>query len=532
MTVYLIGAGPGDPGLLTVRATEVLAIADVVVHDRLAEASLLDLAPPSAERIYVGKDPGGPLRQEEINALLVERGRAGQSVVRLKGGDPFVFGRGGEEAEALLAAGVAFEVVPGISSALAVPAYAGVPVTHRGRSASFTVVTGHSRQEVEVDTNWEALAAAGGTIVVLMGVAHRAMIAKRLMLGGLAEDTPVVATRWGTRPEQQTVRTDLAGLATVELEPPVTIVIGAVAGLDLGWFERRPLLGRRVVVTRERERAALLSTALRARGAAVVELPLIATAGPEDAGRGLAAAVARLATYDWVVFTSAQGVIAVRGAVHDVRAFGPARVAAVGPATAKALQLIGVVPDLVAPRADAVSLGEALTTAVPRPGTVLLPQAGRARPELARLLRAAGWEVTVAEAYRTVAVRPDRTSLDAALASDVVTFTSPSAVESWHAAVPSAPPLPLAVCIGATTAEAARAAGFEVAALAREATPDALADAVAAALAPPAPPPPPPQEAVPDAPVDSGGELSRAEDAAAAPDAGPAPDGGGDEAVG
>ncbi|MEA2902388.1 MAG: uroporphyrin-III C-methyltransferase, partial [Actinomycetota bacterium] len=229
MTVYLVGAGPGDPGLLTRRGAELLALADVVVHDRLSEISLLDLAPAAAELVDVGKSPGAPVAQEEINALLVERGLRGQCVVRLKGGDPFVFGRGGEEAQALAAAGVPFEVVPGISAAVAVPAYAGIPVTHRALSTSFTVVTGHSRHAVDDDVDWDALARAADTIVVLMGVAHRAEIAARLQAGGLPASTPVAAVRWGTRPGQRTVRTTLGELGKVTLEPPVTIVIGKVA---------------------------------------------------------------------------------------------------------------------------------------------------------------------------------------------------------------------------------------------------------------------------------------------------------------
>src|SRR3954452_1158898 len=250
MTVYLVGAGPGDPGLLTVRGAEVLRRADVVGHDRLADASLLDLAPALAERIDVGKVPGGPVQQDRINELLIEKGTAGLEVVRLKGGDPFVFGRGGEEAEALAAAGVVFEVVPGVSSAVAVPAYAGIPVTHRGLSTSFTVVTGHSRHAVDNDVDWDALARAADTIVVLMGVAHRAEIAARLQAGGLPAGTPVAAVRRGTRPGQRTVPTTLAALAAVTPAPPVPLVIGSVAGLALRWFEGRPLFGRRVVVTR------------------------------------------------------------------------------------------------------------------------------------------------------------------------------------------------------------------------------------------------------------------------------------------
>lgn len=233
MTVHLVGAGPGDVDLLTVKAARLIAAADVVVHDYLADPSILSLARPDAEIIDVGKRPGRPTPQAMINALLVHLGAQGIEVVRLKGGDPYVFGRGGEEAEALLAANIPFDVVPGISSSIAAPAAAGVPVTHRGVSASFTVVTGHREQGGSADIEWEALARVGGTIVVLMGVAERAAIAARLIAGGLAADTPVAAVRWGTRPEQHTTRTTLGQLGDAPLEAPTTIVIGAVAGLDL-----------------------------------------------------------------------------------------------------------------------------------------------------------------------------------------------------------------------------------------------------------------------------------------------------------
>ncbi len=233
MTVHLVGAGPGDPELLTVRAARLIAGADVIVFDALADESILSLAPAAAERIDVGKRPGRPVPQELINTLLVHLGSAGSNVVRLKGGDPFVFGRGGEEAQALSAAGVPFDVVPGISSAIAAPAAAGVPVTHRGLSAAFTVVTGHRRHGDEAATDWEALARVGGTIVVLMGVAHRGAIAAHLMAGGLGADTPVMAVRWGTRADQEVVRTTLGQLGATPIESPATIVIGAVAALDL-----------------------------------------------------------------------------------------------------------------------------------------------------------------------------------------------------------------------------------------------------------------------------------------------------------
>lgn len=238
MTVYLVGAGPGDPGLLTVKGAEVLRRADVVVYDRLSVASLLDLAPPEAERISVGKAPRRPsVPQEAINALLVERGRTGATVVRLKGGDPFVFARGGEEAEALRAAGVPFEVVPGITSAIAVPAYAGIPVTMRNSALSVTIVTGHEDPSHGSEVDWEAIARVRGTIVILMGAARIGMIAHRLMAGGLPASTPATAIHWGTRRRQEVLRATLGTIGEHGLRAPSTIVVGAVAGLDLAWFD-------------------------------------------------------------------------------------------------------------------------------------------------------------------------------------------------------------------------------------------------------------------------------------------------------
>ncbi len=395
-----MGGGPGDPGLLTLRGAELLRRADVVVHDRLADPRLLELAPPAAERIDVGKSPGAPVAQEAINALLVDRGRDGRTVVRLKGGDPFVFGRGGEEALALAAAGVAFEVVPGVTAAVAAPAYAGVPVTHRGLSTSFTVVTGHSRFSVDRETNWGALAAAGGTIIVLMGVAHRAEIARRLIAGGLDPATPAVAVTWGTRADQTTVRTTLDGLGVAELEPPAAIVIGAVAGLDLAWFERRPLFGRRVVVTRARLQASRLSERLAELGAEPIEVPAIEVADPSDGGAGLRAAAGRLTAgdYDWVVFTSPRAVERLVPLLRDARAFGAARIAAIGPGTAGALTGYGLVADLVPEEFVAESLVAAFPAGT---GRVLVPRAAVARDVLPGGLAAKGWRVEVVEAYRT-----------------------------------------------------------------------------------------------------------------------------------
>ena len=454
--VYLVGAGPGDPGLLTVRAAELLARADVVVHDRLAELSLLDLAPASAERIDVGKRPGGPVDQEAINAILVAKGLAGLEVVRLKGGDPFVFGRGGEEAQALIAAGVPFEVVPGITSAVAVPAYAGVPVTHRGLSTSFTVVTGHSRHEPENETDWAALARSGDTIIVLMGVAHRRDISERLLSGGLDPETPVCAVRWGTRPQQSTVRTTLAGLPDAAMEPPVTIVIGKVAALDLGWFEKRPLFGRRVIVTRAREQASELSAGLRALGAEVVELPAIVVTEPDSAHQKLlvdAAAGVGAGDYEWVVFTSANAVRRFLPLVGDGRRFGPTCIAAIGPGTADALAEHFLMPDLL----PETSVSEGVLDVFPAgTGRVLIPQAAVARDVLPAGLREKGWDVEVVEAYRTAPAPAPAESPTA----DAITFTSSSTVTNFLAM--GVPVPPVVACIGPVTAKTAEEHGLRV----------------------------------------------------------------------
>jgi uroporphyrinogen III methyltransferase/synthase len=487
VTVYLVGAGPGDPGLLTVRGAELLGEADVVVHDRLADASLLELAPGSAVRIDVGKAPGGPVDQDAINRVLIEAGRAGRRVVRLKGGDPFVFGRGGEEILALQAAGVPFEVVPGITSAVAVPAYAGVPVTHRGVATSFTVVTGHSRHAVDRETNWEALAAAGGTIVVLMGVAHRAAIADRLVAGGLAPDTPVLAVRWGTRPEQHTIRVRLDELGDTPLEPPVTLVIGAVAGLELDWFERRPLFGRQVVVTRARAQASSLAARLRDLGARPIEVPTIAIQPPDDGGAALDRAARELGDggYDWVVFSSANAVEALLRRLPDARSFRSARIGAVGPGTSGALKEWGLVADLLPSRAVAEGLLEALPPP-PRPGArVLLPRAAAGRDVLPEGLARAGWKVDAVAAYRTVGVSLSPAQRQRVASADAVCFASASSVKAFLAAAGGPGELPpVVVCIGPTTAAAAAAAGVAVTAVAEEHTIPGLAAALQAVFTP------------------------------------------------
>jgi uroporphyrinogen III methyltransferase/synthase len=477
VTVHLVGAGPGDPGLLTVRGAELLRRADVVVYDRLASPGLLELAPAAAELVDVGKAPGRvAMTQEQINELLVDRGRAGLEVVRLKGGDPFVFGRGGEEAEACRDAGVAFEVVPGITSAIAAPAYAGIPVTHRGLSTSVTIVTGHEDPtKGSIDTDWDALARAGGTLVVLMGAGRVSEIAKALIAGGRDAATPVAAVRWGTRPEQRTVRATLDTIDLLGVEAPSAIVVGAVAGLDLGWFEERPLFGRRVVVTRAREQASELRTRLEHLGAEVIELPSIAL-------EPVAFSLPELNRYDWLVFTSANGVNAffdrgLAAAGLDARALASARVAAIGPGTSDTLAARGVRADLVPPRFVAESLVEVFPDPARAGARVLVARAETARDVLPEGLAGRGYEVDVLAVYRTVPVAPDAEHLQRVRAGDVdaITFTSSSTVKNFCAAVGSfAVPQPAVISIGPVTSETARGLGLRVDAEAEPHTIDGL----------------------------------------------------------
>jgi uroporphyrinogen III methyltransferase/synthase len=429
--------------------------------------------PASAERIDVGKRPAetsstdrqqaieGTDRQQAINRLLVERGRAHGTVVRLKGGDPFVFGRGGEEIEALRQAGIGWEVVPGVSSAFAAPASAGIPVTHRGLSTSVTVVTGHVGDPTAPGgVDWAALARAGGTIVVLMGMANRAEIAAALQAGGRPPDTPAAVVEWGATASERVCRTTLGALAEVDLGSPAVIVIGPVAALDLRPDGAR---GRpSVVVTRPRGRGDGVTAALRSSGIAVVEVPAVTFADPEDPG-ALRRAAGEVAGYDWVVFTSATAVHRFVPLLRDARAWGAARIGAVGPTTCSALGTYHLVADVVPARSDAGALAAALPGAHPG-GRVLFPRAQGASEVLAGVLRGRGWEVDEVVAYATVpAPGPDVDTAAAVAAADAVLFASPSAVEAFLAMRDASErPLvvpPLAVCIGEVTAAAARRAG-------------------------------------------------------------------------
>lgn len=484
MTVYLVGAGPGDPGLLTRRGAELLGRADVVIHDRLSAAELLDLAPPHAERIDVGKSPGHHrLSQDEINTLLVERGRTGETVVRLKGGDPFVFARGSEEAHRLASAGVDYEVVPGITSALAVPAYGGIPVTQRFSSTSFTVVTGHEDPASgEGSVNWEAITQTGGTIVILMGVARWPAIARRLVAAGLDPQTPAAALRWGTRPEQQVTRATVSTLEHQNLRSPSVIVVGSVAAEDLNWFTKRPLHGKTVVVTRARPQASALAAQLLELGARVIEAPAFEVVDPSDGAAALRSAVRELASFHWVAFTSANGVDRSFAQLHDARDLGGIKVAAVGPATAAALERHGVVADLVPTQ----FLAEGLVADFPDPpadgGRVLVAVAEGARPVLADGLRAKGWEVTVAAPYRSAPVPLDEATKARVAEADAVLFSASGTVRNLVGAVGAHAIPATVISIGPITSSAARSAGLEVTAEANPHTIDGLIEALMAAV--------------------------------------------------
>jgi uroporphyrinogen III methyltransferase/synthase len=454
VTVYLVGAGPGDPGLLTVRGRELLGRCDALVYDRLADPRIVALAPASAERVYAGKEPDRhALSQERINALLVELAGRHSCVVRLKGGDPFVFGRGGEEAQVLAQAGIDWEVVPGISSAYAVPAYAGIPVTQRGVAAQFTVVTGHEDPaKPESDLDWASLASTPGTLVFLMGVRALRANAARLIEQGMAGDTPAAVISHGTRPGQRTVVAPLSEIAeaAADLPAPAITLVGAVASLreQLAWYERRPLFGLRVVVTRARAQASGLAARLSELGAQVVEAPGIAIEPlefqPPD-----------LASYDIVCLTSANGV--GRLLAGDVRTLHGVTVAAVGRATADALAARGIVADVMPQQAVSDALPDALGEVGGK--RVLVATAEGARTVLPDELLARGAAVDVLHLYRTLREPVDR---EAVVASDLVTFTSSSTVENVLGGLAPADLAAIrAVSIGPVTSGSLRAHGVD-----------------------------------------------------------------------
>jgi uroporphyrinogen III methyltransferase / synthase len=465
MTVHLVGAGPGDPGLLTARALELIAAADVIVYDRLIPSTALDGARADAELVYVGKEGGGPsVSQDEIGALLVEHGAAGREVVRLKGGDPFVFGRGGEEAELLRDAGVAYEVVPGITAGVAAPAYAGIPVTHRDAASAVAFVTGHedpAKSESALD--WPALARFPGTLVFYMGVRQLELIASRLVEGGRAPSEPAAVIERGTLPEQRVVTGTLETIAAVAaqagIRAPAVTLVGPVAALRerLAWFETRPLAGRTIAVTRARAQASALAARLRGLGAAAIEAPAIRIAALD----GPAPAVG---SYDLVCLTSPNGVRLLfdrlEQAGQDARAFSGVRVAAIGPGTAAALREHGLIADVVPERFVAEGLVEALAQVpVER---ALVARAADARDVLVDALRGRGAEVDVVALYETVAEPASERQRAAVARADYVTFTSSSTVRFFFEAVGvGLPATTRLVSIGPVTSETLRSYGRE-----------------------------------------------------------------------
>jgi uroporphyrinogen III methyltransferase/synthase len=429
--VYLVGAGPGDPGLLTARALELIAQADTILYDRLIPDTALDGARADAELIYVGKEGRGPsMPQAQIDRLLVEHGSAGKRVVRLKGGDPFVFGRGGEEALLLREAGIAFEVVPGITAGIAAPAYAGIPATHRDRASAVALITGHEDPDKpESAIDWPALAAFPGTLVFYMGIGQLPRIAERLIAGGRAADEPAAVIERGTLPGQRTVVATLATIAqraaAQQFRPPSITLVGPVAALreeGLRWFEERPLAGRSVAVTRARAQASGLAARLRALGAETLEAPAIRIVGVD------VAEPLDPSGYDLVCLTSPNGVRALferlAAGGRDARALAGASVAAIGPGTARALREHGVIADVVPDRFVAEALVEALADVPVR--RALIARARVARDVLPDALRARGAQVDVLDLYETVAEQLGDGDRAAAAGADYVTFTSSS----------------------------------------------------------------------------------------------------------
>ncbi|HEX2160517.1 MAG TPA: uroporphyrinogen-III C-methyltransferase [Thermoleophilaceae bacterium] len=488
--VYLVGAGPGDPGLMTARSLELIAAADAIFHDRLIPPGALDGARGDAELVYVGKAPGRPsLPQAEINERLIDAAREGKSVVRLKGGDPFVFGRGGEEGEALREAGVEFEVVPGVTAGVAASAYAGIPVTHRNDASAVAFVTGHEDPEKPATAlDWEALARFPGTLVFYMGVKRLAENAAALIAAGRDANEPAAAVERGTTAGQRTIVATLGRLAEAvareRIGAPALIVVGPVVERReaLAWLKRRPLHGKRVVVTRARAQASGLAATLRALGAEAIELPAIRVE-PRIETEDVRRAVERIGDYALVCLTSPNGVRllfeALAATGRDARALAGATVAAIGSGTARALAERGIAADVVPDRFVAEALVEALAAVDVAGKRVLVARAAEAREVLPDALRERGAEVDVVAVYETVREHPDDESVEAAQSADYVTFTSSSTVRNLVEALGDRfPGAARIVSIGPVTSEAVRAAGLEVDVEAKRHDVDGLVEAL------------------------------------------------------
>ncbi|PYJ30080.1 MAG: uroporphyrinogen-III C-methyltransferase [Verrucomicrobia bacterium] len=491
-TVYLVGGGPGDLGLVTLRAKECIENADVIVYDHLANPELLRWARDDAEIIYAGKEPGESRTQQEINTLLIDKAREGKQVVRLKGGDPFVFGRGAEEAEAIAEAGIPFEIVPGITSATAGPAYAGIPMTHRKHNSHVTFFTGHedpAKQGNAVD--YAALAKLGGTQVMLMGVERLGAITNEMLKQGVRADLPVALVRSATTGQQETLTGTLSDIAqkavASDFKAPAVAVFGEVVALrhNLNWYEKRPLLGKRILVTRIRKQASVLSNKLRALGAHVIELPTIRIEPPSDL-REFAELVQDAHVYDWIVFTSANGVEAFFDIFfklyYDAREIGAVRIAAIGPATAQRVKDFHLHVDL---QPDEF-VAEAVVKEFEKQGSIenlriLLVRAEKTRDTLPKELSALGAIVDKAFAYRTVPETRDTSGARRQLAqdgADLITFTSSSTVENFLALGLPWPKGMRIASIGPITSKTARDHGLTVDVEARRHDIDGLAQAI------------------------------------------------------
>lgn len=486
--VTLVGAGPGDPGLLTRKGLEALRKAEVVVYDRLVSPAILAMMPEKAERIDVGKQAARhPVPQDQINQILLDKALEGKNVVRLKGGDPFLFGRGGEELELLAQHGVPFEEVPGITSAISAPAYGGIPVTHRDCCSSLHIVTGHQRAGKELDIDFEALVRTRGTLVFLMGVSALPQICKGLLDAGMEPTMPAAVVERGTTPAQRRISATLGTLPAVaeeaRVESPAVIVVGKVCALaeDFDWFDKLPLKGKRVVVTRPRERAGTLSARLRALGADVWEYPCIATV-PLNPCSAVDRAMERLCDYEWLALTSPAGVEALwnwlEGHGKDTRALGGVRLAAIGPGTARALAAHGLRPDYVPEVYDAAHLGEGL----PATGKVLALRAEEGSPALTEELARRNIACDDVASYRTVYENLRSQELRAAVEETeglLVTFTSASTVKGFVSSVGEDANFSrmVGMCIGQQTANQAQKYGIPVR-VAREATMDALVELI------------------------------------------------------
>jgi uroporphyrinogen III methyltransferase/synthase len=485
--VYLVGAGPGDPGLITQKGLECLAQADVIIYDHLLDEGLLDWAPRKAERLYVGKIASAHTREQvEINRLLVEKAKEGKVVVRLKGGDPFVLGRGGEEAEALVHNHIPFEVVSGVSSAVAVPAYAGIPVTHRGLASSFAVVTGHEDPtKTGSSIDWEKLATGVDTLVFLMGTKNLPEIVTKLVKHGRPSDTPVAVIKDGTRPEQKVIAGSLKNIVDrvkkQRLEPPTITVVGEVVRLreKLRWFDNRPLSGKRILVTRSRHQASVLSKLLSEHGAQSVELPTIDIQRTSDT-RELAQAISNLARYQWILFTSVNGVESFFEQLHssrlDSRALHGLKIGAIGPATAKTLEQKGIVADYCPDVYTTEGLIAGLKGRDISGKRFLLPRANIVDQELTKALTQLGAEAHEIAVYKTAPAKGIASRVKEIFSSgqiDVITFTSSSTVANFVAAfgkedmeITGAK----VACIGPKTAETAARAGLKTDIMATEHT--------------------------------------------------------------